>query len=80
MCRGTGGLDVCAAIEEMKMNSRIEGKVKGKLESRIKGKMEGSIETYREVGYSLKDTIKCVAEKFILSLQKSEDSEEVRKC
>ncbi len=62
---GQEEVDVCAAIEEMKMDSKIEGKI------------EGSVETYREVGYSIKDTIKHVAEKFSLSLQKSE--EEVRK-
>ncbi len=62
---GQGVVDVCAAIEEMKMDSRIEGEIKG------------SVETYREVGFSLQDTIKRVAGKFSFSLQKSE--EEVRK-
>ena len=54
-------VDVCAAIEEMKLDSKIEG----------------SVETYREVNFSLQDTIQRVAEKFGLSLQKSE--EEVKK-
>ena len=67
--KGQEVVDVCAAIEEMKLDSRIEGK--------IEGEIKGSVETYREVGFSLQDTIKRVAEKFSLSLQKSE--EEVRK-
>jgi len=54
-------VDVCTALEEMKLDSKIEG----------------SVETYREVNFSLQDTIQRVAEKFNLSLQKSE--EEVRK-
>ncbi len=54
-------VDVCAAIEEMKMDSKIEGKI------------EGSVETYREAGFSLQDTIKRVAEKFSFSMQKSEE-------
>ena len=66
---GQEAVDVCAAIEEMKMDSRIEGK--------IEGEIKGSIETYREVNFSLQDTIQRVAEKFSFSLQKSE--EEVRK-
>ena len=60
---------MCAAIEEMKMDSRIKGKMEGKI--------EGSVEAYREFNCSLQDTIERVAEKFSLSLQKAE--EEVRK-
>ena len=66
-------VDVCAAIEEMKLDSRIEGKIEGKIEGEIKG----SVETYKEVDFSLQETIRRVAEKFNFSLQKSE--EEVRK-
>lgn len=62
-------VDVCAAIEEMKMDSRLEGI--------IEGRIEGFIEAYRETDFSLRDTVQRVAEKFNLSLQKSE--EEVRK-
>ncbi len=58
-------VDVCAAIEEMKMDSRIEGEIKG------------FVEAYREVNFSLRDTVQRVAEKFSFSVQKSE--EEVRK-
>lgn len=66
-------VDVCAAIEEMKMDSRLEGIIEG----RIDGRIEGFIEAYRETDFSLRDTVQRVAEKFNLSLQKSE--EEVRK-
>ena len=62
-------VDVCAAIEEMKIDSKLEGKKKKKI--------EGSVETYREFGVSFPDAIQRVADKFNLSLQKSE--EEVRK-
>ena len=62
-------VDVCAAIEEMKIDSKLEGK--------IEGKIEGAVETYRELGVSFPDAIQRLADKFNLSLQKSE--EEVRK-
>ncbi|MCI9124409.1 MAG: hypothetical protein HFH35_10090 [Eubacterium sp.] len=42
-------------------------------EIEIKGKIEGSVETYREFILSLQDTIQRIAEKFNLSLQKSEE-------
>lgn len=64
---------MCAAIEEMKMDSKLEGKLEGRLE----GKIEGAVETYRELGVSFPDAIQRLADKFNLSLQKSE--EEVRK-
>lgn len=54
-------VNVCAAIEEMKIDSEIKG----------------FIEAYREVDFSLQDTVKRIAEKFSLPLQKAE--EEVRK-
>lgn len=50
-------VNVCAAIEEMKMDSEIKG----------------SVETYREFDCSLQDTVRRVAEKFSFSLQKSEE-------
>lgn len=58
--KGQEVVDVCAAIEEMKMEGKMEGEIKG------------SVETYREVGFSLENTIRRVAEKFNLSLQESE--------
>lgn len=54
--QGQEAVDMCVALEEMKMDS----------------KLEGSVETYREVGFSLQETIQRIAEKFSLSLQKSE--------
>lgn len=59
--QGQEAVDLCVALEEMKMDS----------------KLEGSVETYREVGFSLQETIQRIAEKFSLSLQKLE--EEVKK-
>lgn len=66
---GQGVVDVCQAIEEMRMDSERKGK--------IEGEIKGTIETYRDVNFSLQDVIQRVADKFSLSLQKSE--EEVRK-
>ena len=63
--KGQEVVDVCAAIEEMKMDSKLEGKI------------EGAVETYREFGVLFPDAIQRVADKFNLSLQKSE--EKVRK-
>lgn len=62
-------IDVCTALEEMKMDSERKGERKGEI--------KGSVETYKEFQCSLEDTIQRIAEKFSLSLQKSE--EEVKK-
>lgn len=59
--QGQEVVDMCIALEEMKMDSEIKG----------------FIEAYREVDFSLRDTVQRVAEKYSLSLQKSE--EEVKK-
>lgn len=67
--KGKEAVDMCAALEEMKMDSEREGERKGEL--------KGSVETYKEFHCSLQDTIQRIAEKFSLSLQKSE--EEVKK-
>lgn len=63
--KGQEAVDVCMALEEMKMDSEREGEIKG------------SVETYKEFHCSLEDTIQRIAGKFSLSLQKSE--EEVKK-
>ena len=57
-------VDVCMALEEMKMDSKREGEIKG------------SVETYKELHCSLQDTVQRIAEKFSLSLQKSEEEVE----
>lgn len=62
-------VNVCLALEEMKMDSERKGERKGEI--------KGSVETYQEVDFSLQDTVQRVAKKFNLSLQESE--EEVRK-
>lgn len=54
-------VDVCTALEEMKMDSERKGEIKG------------SVETYKELHCSLEDTIQRIGGKFSLSLQKSEE-------
>ena len=58
-------VNMCQALEEIRMDGIMEGE------------MKGFVEAYREVNISLQDTIQRIAEKFNLSLQKSE--EEVKK-
>ena len=45
-------------------------------EMRIESEMEGAVETYKEIGFSLAETIKRIAERFQLS--ESEASETVK--
>ncbi len=59
---GKERVNMCVAIEEMKMDS----------------KLEGSVKTYKEVGFSLQETIQRIADNYALSLQESE--EKVMKC
>lgn len=66
-------VDVCAAIQEMVADGKLEGKREGKLE----GEMKGTVETCREFNISLQDTVRRIADKFSLSLQRAE--EEVKK-
>lgn len=56
---------MCVAIEEMRMDSKIEG--------RIEGKIEGAVKTYKEVGFSLQETIQRIANNYTLSLQESKE-------
>lgn len=74
---GRERIDMCMAIEEMRLDSKLEGKLEGQLEGKLEGKLEGSIETYKEVGFSLQETIQRIADKFNISLQQSE--EEIKK-
>ena len=62
---GKERVNMCVAIEEMRMDSRIEGK--------IEGKIEGAVKTYKEVGFSLQETIQRIANNYTLSLQESEE-------
>ena len=57
---GKGTVNMCLAIQEM----------------RIESEMEGAVETYKEIGFSLAETIKRIAERFQLS--ESEASETVK--
>ena len=43
-----GKVDVCTAIDEMRKESRIEGKIEGRREGKIEGRREGKIEGHRE--------------------------------
>lgn len=65
---GRGMIDMCAAIEEMRNESRLEGVTEGE----IKGEIKGTIETYKEVGFSIQETIQRTSDKFNLSLQQAE--------
>ena len=62
---GKEKIDMCLALEEMRMDSKREG---------IR---EGAVETYQEVGISLQETSRRVSVKFNLPLQRAE--EEVKK-
>ena len=43
-----GKVDMCTAIDEMRKESRIEGKIEGRREGKIEGHREGKIEGRRE--------------------------------
>lgn len=58
---GKETIDVCAAIEEMRM------------ESELKGKIEGTVKTYKEVGISLQEVIQRISERYSLSLQEAQE-------
>ena len=60
---------MCAALEEMRMDSKREGIREGKI--------EGAVKAYKEVGFSLQKTIQRIAENYNFSLQQAE--EEVKK-
>lgn len=62
---GKGKIDMCAALEEMRMDSKREGIREGEI--------KGAVETYQEVGYSLQETYRRVSEKFNLPLQRAEE-------
>ena len=57
---GKGAVNMCLAIQEMRKESE----------------MEGAVETYKEIGFSLAETIERIAERFQLS--ESEASETVK--
>ena len=61
-------IDMCAAIEEMRLEGVTEGEIKGK----IKGEIKGTIETCKEVGLSIQETIQRTSDKFNLSLLQAE--------
>lgn len=58
---GKERIDMCVAIEEMRMDSRLEGEI------------EGAVKTYKEVGFSLQDTIRRISDNHDLSMEESKD-------
>ena len=58
---GKGKIDMCLALEEMRMDSKIEGAVKA----------------YKEVGFSLQETVQRIVENYNFSMQRAE--EEIKK-
>lgn len=58
---GKERIDMCVAIEEMRNDSRLEGK------------LEGTVITYKDVGFSRQETIQRIADKFSLTLQQAEE-------
>ena len=66
---GKEKIDMCLALEEMRMDSKREGIREGEI--------KGAVETYQEVGISLQETSRRVSVKFNLPLQQAE--EEVKK-
>lgn len=62
---GKEKIDMCLALEEMRMDSKREGIREGEI--------KGAVETYQEVGISLQETSRRVSVKFNLPLQQAED-------
>lgn len=62
---GKEKIDMCLALEEMRMDSRIEGKI------------EGAVETCRNFNMTLEKTIQYISDHFTISIQQAE--EEVKK-
>ena len=62
---GKEKIDMCLALEEMRMDSKREGIREGEI--------KGAVETYQEVGISLQETSRRVSVKFNLPLQLAED-------
>lgn len=62
---GKEKINMCLAIDEMRNESRLEGEIMG------------AVKTYREVGFSLQETVQRIAENYNFSQQQAE--EEVKK-
>lgn len=75
--QGEGKVDMCLAIEEMRNDSKLEGRKEGRKEGRVEGRIEGAVETYREVGVPQQETVQRIADKFSISMQQA--AKEVKK-
>lgn len=58
---GKGDVNVCLAIQQMREESKLSGRI------------EGAVETYKDLGISLAETIKRIAERFQLSESESRE-------
>lgn len=58
---GKETINMCLAIEEMRNESRLEGEIMG------------AVKTYREVGFSLQETVQRIAENYNFSRQQAEE-------
>ena len=59
---GKGDVNVCLAIQQMREESKLSGRI------------EGAVLMCKDLGLSLADTIKRIAEKFQLSEKESSDT------
>lgn len=62
--KGKERVNMCAAIEEIRSDSKLEGK--------IEGKIEGAVETCQRFNMSLRETVKYISGNYSLSLQEAE--------
>lgn len=65
-------VDLCAALEQMKLDSKLEGRQEGLLLGRQEGTLKGSVEAYQDCDLSFPIVVQRIAAKFNLSLQQSE--------
>ena len=66
---GEEAVNVCAALEEMREDSRLEGIHEGRLE----GRLEGAVKTYKEIGFTQQETAQRIAINYNLTMQESKE-------
>ena len=64
---GKEAVDMCLAIQEMKEESRIEGRNEGIIEGRNVGELEGAITFAKELGISREEVKKSFMVKYNLN-------------
>ena len=70
---GKESVDMCLAIQEMKEESRIEGRNEGIIEGRNVGELEGAITFAKELGISREEVKKSFMVKYKKSEQETEE-------